>query len=432
MNLIMREDGISEYKEQEKVAEKVKAIFNKILQKKDEALFELTYEFEKHAIDSRTVKVNPREMNLAWRQVPEQDKKIIGLAAKRIEDFHRKQKLRPFVIKEKTGIRLEQRTVPVDRVGICIPAGRAPLFSTVLMTVIPATIAGVEEIAMISPWPQGRMNAYILAAARIAGVKEIYKIGGVQGVAALTYGTASVPRVNKIVGPGSIWVTEAKAYAASLGGVDIDTFAGPSEIVILADGSVPANFAASDLISQLEHGEDSLAFLLTPDLKYAEEVVNMAESLVKSSSRQAYLETSLRQSAFVIICNDLDEAIKHVNNLAPEHLEILVRNPRKILLKIRNAASIFLGPYSPVPVGDYLAGPNHVLPTEYRARFASPLGVEDFVKRQSVVEFSKEALLKLGPVAERMAELEGLDGHAQAIRIRREALDGKKSGKKRR
>jgi histidinol dehydrogenase len=409
----------------------VEQIFKDIIQGRDQALFDYTAKFEGHKLTAQNVRVSRQELKQAWKRVPARDRRTISLAASRIERFHKEQRPRAFRLKEKTGTRIEQRVVSLERVGIYIPAGRSPLFSTVLMTAIPAKIAGVQRIVMISPWPKGEMNPYILTAARMVGVHEIYKIGGAQGIFALAYGTQSIPWVNKIVGPGSIWVSEAKALVARMGYIGIDMVAGPSEIMVLADGSFPADLAAADLLSQLEHGEDSMATLVTTSKKYAAKVRDEMTKQSSVSGRKEYFEKTLQNLATLIWTRNLEESIEVVNRTAPEHLEILAKSPRKILNKIKNAASIFLGPYSPVPIGDYLAGPNHVLPTAYRAKYASPLGVEDFVKRQSVVEFSKEALLKLGPVAERMAELEGLDGHAQAIRIRREALAKEKPRRKR-
>jgi histidinol dehydrogenase len=413
------------------IEKQVEKIFWDVVKGRDKKLLAYTKKFEGHSLTVERVRVSQEELKEAWRQVPKNDVQTILLATRRIERFHKKQQPRQFVVKEKLGAILEQRVVPLDRVGICIPGGRAPLFSTVLMTSIPAKIAGVKEIALISPWPNGRMNPYILVAAQIVEVNEIYKVGGAQGVAALAYGLDTIPKVDKIVGPGSIWVSEAKRYAANLGWVGIDTLAGPSEVVALADGSCPASFVASDFLSQLEHGEDSIATLVTPQKEFAEKVVSEVNFQAIASKRKKYIRASLKNFATAIYTQDMEQAVEVVNWLAPEHLEILVKRPREVLRNIKNAASIFLGPYSPVPIGDYLAGPNHVLPTDDCARFASPLGVEDFVKRQSVVEFSKEALLKLGPVAERMAEMEGLDGHAAAIRIRREALAKEKPRKKR-
>jgi len=401
-----------------KVQKQIEGIIDNIMTYGDHALFKHTKLLEKHQIDKNTVRVSSNDLDLAWNKVSVSDRRIIQFAAKRIERFHKKQLPRSFKLKKDHQEILEQRIMPLTRVGICIPAGKAPLFSTVLMTAIPAKIAGVQEIAMISPWPNGQMSHYILAAAKIVGISEIYKVGGAQGVAALAYGTKSIAKVDKIVGPGNIWVSYAKSMVARYGLVDIDTVAGPSEIVVIADKSCPSSFIIADLLSQLEHGTDSRAILITPDKHYANYIFNEIQAQEASYNRQKNTNNAKRNLPLIIYTRNLDEAIEAVNWLSPEHLEIIVKNPRNILKKIKNAASIFLGPYSPVPMGDYVAGPNHVLPTEGHARFASPLGVEDFVKRQSVVEFSKEALMKLGPVAMRMAQLEGLDAHARAIEIR--------------
>lgn len=393
----------------------VERIFREIIRNGDRALFAYTARFEGHQLTVPAVRVSRRELRQAWEMVPPEDRRVIALAASRIKRFHRQQRPRVFRLVETAGAVLEQRVVPLESVGIYIPAGRAPLFSTVLMTALPAQIAGVKRIVMISPWPRGEMNPYILTAAQMAGVDEIYKIGGAQGVFALAVGTRSIPRVDKIVGPGSFWVSAAKALAAAAGYVGIDLVAGPSEIVILADGSVPAEWAAADLVSQREHGEDSMAVLVTNSRTYAAAV---REALSRATVAGGKRRRSAGEPATLIRTRNLKEAIAAVNQIAPEHLEILMQNPRAVLKQIRNAASIFLGPYSPVPIGDYLAGPNHVLPTAAGARYASPLGVEDFVKRQSVVEFSRGALGRWGPAAMRMAKLEGLEAHARAIAIR--------------
>lgn len=402
-----------------KIRQTTESIFKNVGRGGDKSLFLYTRKFDRHNITARTIKVSEKEIEEAESLVPAEDIKTLKTAAVRIRKFHELQMTRGFSLKPGEGETLEQRLVPLKRVGVYIPAGTAPLVSTVFMTAIPAKIAGVDEIAMVSPWLDGKVSPHILAAARMAGVSEIYKVGGAQGIAALALGTGSIPAVEKIVGPGNIWVNTAKLIAFQRGLVDIDTLAGPSEIVVLSDGSVPAAFAAADLLSQVEHGVDSMAILVTTSKAYANGIIENLRRQSKALSRMTTLEIEFHRSMRIIVCKDLAQAGDIVNRIAPEHLEIHTEAPRKVLKKIRNAASIFLGPWSSVALGDYLAGPNHVLPTAARARFASPLGVEDFLKRQSVTCFSRNALRRLAPHTERFALLEGLDAHARAVAIRR-------------
>ncbi len=375
------------------------------------ALFRYTREFEGHAVTAGTVMVTRAEMERAMKAVPPADLAVIRLAARRIRAYHRLQAGRGFRFDDGKGTVIEERVVPLDRVGLCIPGGRAPLASTVLMTAIPAKIAGVKELVMINPWPGGRMNAHVIAAARIAGVDRIFKIGGAQGVAALACGAAPVPRVDKIVGPGSVWVTAAKAIAVSRGLCGIDSLAGPSEVVVVADGSADPGCVAADLLSQAEHGGDSVAILVTTSRSLAKKAGAELDALVKRGPWPRDVTARVR----AIVVKGLAQAAEAVNDIAPEHLEIIVKNPRAFLKKVRNAASIFIGPYSPVPAGDYMAGGNHVLPTGGTARWSSPLSVHDFVKRQSITELSKAALASIKEPAARFAEIEGLPAHALAV-----------------
>jgi histidinol dehydrogenase len=398
----------------------VEKIFKSIQKYGDKGLFHYTRRFESHRITKKSMRVRDTEIGSAQKLIPPEDLATLKVAARRIREFHKHQGIKEFRIKDKAGAVLAQRVIPLQRVGICIPAGTAPLASTVLMTAIPAKIAGVMEIAMISPWPGGETSPHILAAADLAGVKEIYKVGGAQGVAALALGTESIPKVEKIVGPGNMWVNTAKIFAFQRGLVDIDTLAGPSEIAIVSDGSVDVKFAAADLLSQAEHGEDSVAILVTTREAYADELIHELRRQAKVLSRLTMLNKAFRRTMRIIVCQSLKEAADLVNRIAPEHLEIHIKNPREFLKNVRKAASVFLGPYSPVTLGDYLAGPNHVLPTAGRAMFASPLGVCDFMKRQSVTSFTKKAFENVAEQAERFALMEGLDAHARAITIRTE------------
>ncbi len=398
----------------------VEQVFRNIARYGDRSLFTYTRRFDSNRLTSRTVRVTKSELEHARSRVPNQDEKTLKLAARRIKSFHRHQGLKGFAVREKAGATLAQRVLPLGRIGICIPAGTAPLASTVLMTAIPARLAGVKEIAMISPWRGGETSPHILAAAAIAGVDEIYKVGGAQGVAALALGTHSIRPVEKIAGPGSIWVNAAKLFAFLRGLVDIDMLAGPSEIVVVADGSVDVAFAAADLLSQAEHGRDSIAILITTKRHYAEDLISELRRQARSLARMTDVQVSFMRNIRVIVCAGLEEAARLVDRIAPEHLEIHTSGPEDFLKRVNNAASVFLGGYSPVALGDYLAGPNHVLPTAGRARFASPLGVHDFQKTQSVTSFSRQALEKVAAHAERFALLEGLDAHARAVALRKE------------
>lgn len=396
----------------------VREIFDNILNNGDKALFKYTEDFESHAIDNKNIKVSPKEIKSAIALVPPADIKVLKKAVQRIKAYHKKQLAKGFVFDDGQGTVIEERILPLERVGLCIPGGRAPLASTVLMTAIPARLAGVKELVMINPWPKGRMNPHVLAAAFIVGVDEIYKIGGAQGVAALAGGTKSVPGVNKIVGPGSVWVTEAKAIAVSSGLCDIDSLAGPSEIAIVADKTANPEWIAIDLLSQAEHGIDSISTLVTTSKSLLKKVDKELEILVKESGDDNLDLAEAMEKIRAVIVRDLNMAAKVVDRLAPEHLEVMVGAPSRFAKKITNAASIFIGPYSPVPAGDYMAGGNHVLPTGGTARFSSPLGVHDFVKRQSITRLSREALKSISKPSARFAEIEGLSAHARAIKKR--------------
>jgi histidinol dehydrogenase len=401
-----------------RVQQTVGQIFKSIARRGDKTLFLYTRRFDQHRLSARTIRVSEGELKRAQNLIPPEDLRTLRFAALRIRNFHKHQSRKGFRIKDSTGAVLEQRVMPLRRVGLCIPAGAAPLASTVLMTAIPARLAGVKELVMISPWPGGETSPHILAAAELVGVKEIYKVGGAQGVAALALGTESIPGVDKIVGPGNIWVNAAKLFAFQRGLVDIDTLAGPSEVVIVGDGTVSAPFAAADLLSQAEHGVDSMAILITTSKDYADKLIQELRRQARVLSRTKMLQVAFRRSMRIIICSDLEEAAELVNQIAPEHLEIHTNRPGEFLKNVQNAASVFLGPYSPVPLGDYLAGPNHVLPTAGRASFASPLGVDDFIKTQSITSFTRAAFEHVAPHAERFALLEGLDAHARAVAIR--------------
>lgn len=393
----------------EEVFKKVKKIFRDIEEKGDIKLKEYVERFDLAGGKLKTLKVPEEKIKKA--KLDNQELSAIKLAIKRIEKFHRNEKIYPFKINEDGGT-VEQRIVGLDRLGVYIPAGRAPLVSTVLMTVIPARIAKVKEIVLVSPPSgNGEIHNKILAVANIFGLKEIYRMGGAHAVAGLAIGTESIKKVDKIVGPGSIWVQSAKLYAFVKGFCGIDTLAGPSEVVIISDGSVSSRLAIADLFAQLEHGEDSIAILLSHNHAYLREV----KTLIEGGS---YISKETRKNLFLVKTKNLNESFDLSNLIAPEHLELHIKKPKKHIDKIKNAGAIFLGAYSPVAIGDYIAGPNHCLPTSSCSRFSSGLSVFDFLKRQSIVNLSKNVLIKIGKQAEIMGNLEGLSLHSESISIR--------------
>jgi histidinol dehydrogenase len=356
---------------------------------------------------------------LIQRYAEKADRGVVNalkLAARRIRRFHQRQKEASWSVSEE-GIRLGQIIRPLRRVGVYVPGGAAAYPSTVLMNVIPAQVAGVEEISLTVPTPGGEVNPYVMAAIELLGVTEVYPIGGAQAVAALAYGTRSIPAVDKIVGPGNIYVAQAKRMV--YGEVDIDMIAGPSEILIIADSSAQPEFIASDLLSQAEHDPLASSVLVTSSTALAEKVLEELKRQLQKLERKRTARKSLQRYGAVLIVRSLKEAVEVANSIAPEHLEVMTRRPRKLLPLIKNAGAVFLGQWSPEPLGDYAAGPNHTLPTGGTARWASPLGVYDFVKRSSLLEFTKKGFLSLAGPVEKIAEVEGLDAHAASVRIRR-------------
>jgi histidinol dehydrogenase len=382
----------------------------------DEALFQYTAKFDRYELTAATVEATPVERNNALSLVRPEDLEVIKAAARRIEKYHLHQIVKGWSDKAEEGIELGQRILPLRRAGIYAPGGKAFYPSTLLMAAIPARIAGVEEIILVSPAQDGKLNPLIAAAAEVSGVKRIFKIGGAQAIAALAYGTETVPRVDKIVGPGNAYVAAAKKIV--FGQVDIDMIAGPSEIVVVADQTARASFVAADMLGQAEHDEMAASVLLTPSESLAREVSQEIDQQLKTLSRNTIMEQSLARYGAIIITASVDEALDLANLFAPEHLELMVENPAGILDKVRNAGSVFLGSYTPEALGDYLAGSNHILPTEGTARFSSPLGVYDFYKRMNVISFSREALKKLGGQTAHFARMEGLDAHANSVLIR--------------
>ena len=382
----------------------------------DAALFEYTARWDGHPVTAETVDASPEEKEAAAALVPLADLDILRLAARRIERFHERQRQEGWSIADEEGVELGQSIMPLARVGIYAPGGLACYPSTVLMTAIPARIAGVGEIVLVSPSHDGKLHPLIAAAAELAGVDRIFKIGGAQAIAALAFGTVSIPCVDKIVGPGNAYVATAKKMV--FGRVAIDMIAGPSEVLIIADGSGGAAFAAADLLAQAEHDEMASAVLLTPDGAFAEAVVSETNRQLETLLRKDIATRSLSAFAAAVVTKDLGEALDLANRFAPEHLELMVKNPGQLLPEIRNAGAVFLGHYTPESLGDYTAGPNHVLPTGGTARFSSPLGVYDFIKRTSVISFSRDALLRYGRQTARFAEMEGLEGHGKSVRLR--------------
>jgi len=398
------------------IEETVKTIIDDVRQRGDAALFELTSKFDRLDLTVDTLEVTREEIDAAISQVKGESMAALQLAAERIADYHAKQKQETWLSTDEDDVLLGQMVRPLDRVGIYVPGGKATYPSSVLMNAVPAKVAGVAEVIMVVPMPNGEINPHVLAAARIAGVDRIFKVGGAQAVAALAYGTETIPRVDKITGPGNIYVATAKKLV--FGQVDIDMIAGPSEILVINDGSGNAAHIAADLLSQAEHDELASSVLVTSCEKMAAAVQTEVEKQLKELSREVIARRSIEDYGAIIIAQNLDDAISFSNRIAPEHLELAVDNPFAILPQIRHAGAIFMGHYTPEAAGDYLAGPNHTLPTGGTARFFSPLSLDDFVKKSSIVSFSEAGLKRLGHEIVHIAELEGLEAHAKSVSIR--------------
>jgi histidinol dehydrogenase len=394
----------------------VRGIVTDVMKNGDEALFAYTEKFDGISLNSHTIEAGEAEIEAALGSVSPEQWLVLRLAAERIERFHRQQTIPSWLVSEEAGIELGQRVLPLERVGIYAPGGRAVYPSTVLMAAIPARIAGVSEIVLVTPSKSSELHPLIIAAARLGGVNRIFKIGGAQAVAALAYGTAAVPAVDKIVGPGNAYVSAAKKMV--FGQVAIDMIAGPSEVLIVADQTAVATHVAADLLAQAEHDVMASAVLLTSDRTLAQQVSEAVEEQLPHLSRREVARQSLADFGILIVTKDLEEALMIADRFAPEHLELMVADPAAALKKIKNAGAAFLGGTTPETLGDYIAGPNHILPTGGTARFSSPLGVYDFVKRTSILNFSPEALLKYGREAAYFAELEGFDAHARSVTLR--------------
>jgi histidinol dehydrogenase len=383
----------------------------------DKAVVRYTRKLDAPRISIKELKVSREEIGEAYLEVPSEYIDAITQARTNIEKFHQKQLRTSWLSTEANGVLLGHLIRPLRRVGVCVPAISQLLVSSLLMNVIPATVAGVEEIAAcISPMRNRDINPYMLVAASECGVQEIYKCGGAQAVAAMAYGTKTIPSVDKIVGPGNLYVQLAKKEV--YGHVDIDKLAGPSEILVIADSTADPDYVAADLISQAEHKSDSAAILITPSFGFAEQVKTAIEVQGESLPRYNELTEAFENYGVAFITSDLVEAVALANEIAPEHLELHIENPFEWVGNVQNAGAILIGPYSPEAVGDYIAGPNHVLPTGTAARYASPLSVDDFLKKTSLISYTKAALEQVTPAVVRLAEVEGLEGHAAAMKIR--------------
>ncbi|MBT2657333.1 histidinol dehydrogenase [Bacillus sp. ISL-18] len=393
----------------------VKGIISEIRHRGEEALREFTEKFDRVHLTSFSV--SESEIEAAYTEVDQEYIEIVREAAENIKSFHEKQ-LRPsWMTTEENGTILGQKITPLDSVGVYVPGGTAAYPSSVLMNVIPAKVAGVKRIVMVSPPDEsGKLPAAVLVAAKEAGVKEIFKVGGAQAIAALAYGTESIAPVDKITGPGNIFVALAKREV--FGDVDIDMIAGPSEIAVLADDTARADEVAADLLSQAEHDPRACSVLVTPSLALAEAVAKEVEKQLAVLPRREIASRAIADYGAIYVTADLDEAVETVNQLAPEHLEVITENAMELLGKIRHAGAIFIGRYSSEPVGDYFAGPNHVLPTNGTARFSSPLNVDDFQKKSSVIVYSEKALKENGEKIAKFARMEGLEAHARAVETR--------------
>lgn len=383
----------------------------------DQAVFEYTRKFDKWEIHAGNIRVTDAEIDEAVSAIEEQFVEVMKKSAANIEAFHRKQLRNSWIDTKRDGSILGQRILPLAVSGVYVPGGKAAYPSSVLMNVIPAKVAGVGKIIMTTPaGADGKVNPGTLAAARIAGVDEIYKVGGAQAIAAMAFGTESIPKVDKITGPGNIFVALAKK--ACFGYVSIDSIAGPSEILVIADETANPRYVAADLLSQAEHDELASAILITTDEKLAAAVNQEIEKFLKKLSRAEIIQKSLDHYGYILVADSMEDAVEAANAIASEHLEILTRDPYAVMTKIENAGAIFLGEYSSEPLGDYYAGPNHILPTNGTAKFFSPLNVDDFMKKTSIISYSREALEKAHKDIELFAEKEGLTAHANSVRVR--------------
>lgn len=395
----------------------VREILAKIQEEGDGALFAYTKKFDRAEITEQNVRVTDEEIREAYETVDPALVDVIRKSLVNIRSYHEKQKQNSWFTSSEDGTMLGQKVTPLEKVGVYVPGGKAVYPSSVLMNIVPAKVAGVDRIIMTTPpGPDGKVNPSTLVAANEAGADEIYKAGGAQAIGALAYGTESIPKVDKIVGPGNIFVALAKK--AVYGHVSIDSIAGPSEILVLADDSANPRFVAADLLSQAEHDELASAILITTSRELAEKVSSEVDEFVKKLSRKDIIQKSLDQFGYILLAETMDQAVEAANAIASEHMEIVTRNPFEVMMKVRNAGAIFIGEYSSEPLGDYFAGPNHVLPTNGTAKFFSPLSVDDFIKKSSIVYYSRKALKKIHKDVEQFAASEQLTAHANSIAVR--------------
>lgn len=411
-NLLKRNPG--NYTEYENT---VNEIISNVRENGDKALFDYTLKFDKFDVNEKTIKVTRKEIEEAYKELSDDFVEVMKKSAENIRVFHEKQKRNTWIDTKEDGSILGQRILPIEISGVYVPGGKAAYPSSVLMNVVPAKVAGVERIVMCTPPSKdGKVNAGTLVAADIAGVTEIYKVGGAQAIAAMAFGTDSVPKVDKITGPGNIFVALAKK--ACFGHISIDSIAGPSEILVLTDETANPRYVAADLLSQAEHDELASSILITTSQDIADKVSKEIDEFLKTLSRSEIIKKSLDNYGYIFVADNMDDAIDAANAVASEHLEIITKNPFETMTKIKNAGAIFLGEYSSEPLGDYFAGPNHILPTNRTARFFSPLSVDDFVKKTSIISYSQEGLYKVHKDIELFAKEEGLTAHANSIAVR--------------
>ena len=400
----------------------VKEILDKVKEEKDAAVFAYTAKFDGAELTADTIEVTDAEIEEAYAQVDDTLLTVIRKAKDNIESYHAKQRQNSWFDSKPDGTILGQKITPLHRVGVYVPGGKAVYPSSVLMNVMPAKVAGVDEIIMVTPpGKNGKVSPNTLVAAKEAGVDKIYKVGGAQAIAALAYGTESIPKVDKIVGPGNIYVALAKK--AVYGHVSIDSIAGPSEILVVADETANPRYVAADLLSQAEHDELASAILVTTSEKLAHEVSDQVDGFLKELSRAEIISKSLDNYGYILLADTMEDVIDVANEIASEHLEIQTKNPFEVMTKIRNAGAIFIGEYASEPLGDYFAGPNHILPTTGTAKFFSPLSVDDFIKKSSIISYSREALQKVHKDIESFAKAEQLTAHANSIHVRFEEED---------
>ena len=400
----------------------VKEILDKVKEEKDAAVFAYTAKFDGAELTADTIEVADAEIEEAYAQVDDTLLTVIRKAKDNIESYHAKQRQNSWFDSKPDGTILGQKITPLHRVGVYVPGGKAVYPSSVLMNVMPAKVAGVDEIIMVTPpGKNGKVSPNTLVAAKEAGVNKIYKVGGAQAIAALAYGTESIPKVDKIVGPGNIYVALAKK--AVYGHVSIDSIAGPSEILVVADETANPRYVAADLLSQAEHDELASAILVTTSEKLAHEVSDQVDGFLKELSRAEIISKSLDNYGYILLADTMEDVIDVANEIASEHLEIQTKNPFEVMTKIRNAGAIFIGEYASEPLGDYFAGPNHILPTNGTAKFFSPLSVDDFIKKSSIISYSREALQKVHKDIESFAKAEQLTAHANSIHVRFEEED---------